>query len=97
MLFRSLPDIPTLAEQGLNDFDITLWFGMWAPAGTPVPIVNKLNAEVAAILQKPDLKEQFAKLGITPAPMKPDEFARFVREQVTVFQKVVKSAGIEPQ
>ena len=92
-----LPDIPTLAEQGLNDFDITLWFGMWAPAGTPVPIVNKLNAEVAAILQKPDLKEQFAKLGITPAPMKPDEFARFVREQVTVFQKVVKSAGIEPQ
>ena len=92
-----LPDIPTLAEQGLNDFDITLWFGMWAPAGTPVPIVNKLNAEVAAILQKPDVKEQFAKLGITPAPMKPDEFARFVREQVTVFQKVVKSAGIEPQ
>ncbi len=92
-----LPEIPTLAEQGMNDFDITLWFGMWAPAGTPPAIVNKLNLEVAAILQKPDVKEQFAKLGITPAPMKPDEFGRFVREQITVYQKVVKSAGIEPQ
>ena len=92
-----LPDVPALAEQGLADFDITLWFGMWAPAGTPAAIVGKLNGEVAAILQKPEVKEQFAKLGITPAPMKPDEFARFVREQIGVYQKVVKSAGIEPQ
>ena len=92
-----LPDIPTLAEQGLHDFDITLWFGMWVPGGTPPAIVNKLNAEVTAILQKTEVKEQFAKLGITSAAMKPDEFGRFVREQIGVYQKVVKSAGIEPQ
>ena len=61
------------------------------------PALKSLIAEVAAILQKPEVKEQFAKLGITSAPMKPDEFARFVREQIGVYQKVVKSAGIEPQ
>lgn len=91
-----LPDVPTLAEQGLGDFDITLWFGIWAPAGTPAAIVNKLNAQVSAILQIPEVREQFAKLGITPAPMKPDEFARFVREQISTYQKIVKQADIQP-
>lgn len=91
-----LPDVPTLAEQGLGDFDITLWFGMWAPAGTPAAIVNKLNAQVNTILQGAEVREQFAKLGIAPAPMKPDEFARFVREQITTYQKIVKQADIKP-
>ena len=91
-----LPEVPTLAEQGLADFDITLWFGMWAPAGTPAAIVNKLNAQVSAILQGAEVREQFAKLGIAPSPMKPDEFGRFVREQVTIYQKIVKQADIQP-
>lgn len=91
-----LPEVPTLAEQGLGDFDITLWFGMWAPAGTPVAIVNKLNAQVNAILQSAEVREQFAKLGIAPTPMKADEFARFVREQITTYQKIVKQADIQP-
>lgn len=91
-----LPDVPTLAEQGLAGFESTLWFGMWAPAGTPVAVVNKLNAQVAAIMQLPEVREQFAKLGISPTPMKPDEFGRFVREQITTFQKIVKSADIQP-
>ena len=91
-----LPEVPTLAEQGLADFDITLWFGIWAPAGTPAAVVNKLNAQVGAILQVPEVREQFAKLGITPAPMKPDEFARFVREQISTYQKIVKLADIQP-
>ena len=91
-----LPEVPTLAEQGLNDFDITLWFGMWAPAGTPAAVVNKLNAQVAAVLLLAEVREQFAKLGITPAPMKPDEFTRFVREQITIYQKIVKQADIQP-
>ena len=91
-----LPEVPTLAEQGLTDFDITLWFGMWAPAGTPAAVVNKLNAQVGAILQVPEVREQFARLGITPAPMKPDEFARFVREQIMTYQRIVKLADIQP-
>lgn len=92
-----MPDVPTLAEQGLTDFDSTLWFGMWAPAGTPPAIVNKLNAQVATILQIPEVREQFLKLGITPQPMKPEEFGKFVREQISTYQKIVKLANIEPQ
>lgn len=91
-----LPDVSPLAEQGLGDFDITLWFGIWAPAGTPVAIVNKVNAQVSSILLMPEVREQFAKLGINPAPMKPEEFARFVRDQVTTFKKIVKQADIQP-
>ncbi len=91
-----MPEVPTLAEQGLTDFDITLWFGVWAPAGTPAAIVNKLNAQVSTILQSTEVREQFSKLGITPAPMRPDEFGRFVREQITTYQKIVKQADIQP-
>ena len=58
--------------------------------------MNKLNAQVNAILQSAEVREQFAKLGIAPAPMKPDEFARFVREQITTYQRIVKEADIQP-
>jgi tripartite-type tricarboxylate transporter receptor subunit TctC len=91
-----MPDVPTLAEQGLKDFDISLWFGVWAPAGTPPAIVQKLNAQIATILQSAEVREQFAKLGITPAPMKPDEFARFVREQIDTYRRIVKQGDIQP-
>jgi tripartite-type tricarboxylate transporter receptor subunit TctC len=91
-----MPDVPALAEQGLKDFDISLWFGVWAPAGTPAAIVQKLNTQIAAILQSAEVRDQFAKLGITPAPMKPDEFARFVREQIDTYRKIVKAADIQP-
>ena len=92
-----LPDVPTIAEQGLHDYDVTLWFGMWAPAGTPLPIVQKLNAAVNAIVFEPRVKEQFTKLGIEPAPMKPDDFAKFVRSQIDFYKKIVARAGVQPQ
>ena len=92
-----LPNVPTIAEQGLAEFNISLWFGMWAPAGTPPAVVQKLNAMVNAALQLPEVKEQFAKLGITPNPMKPDEFARFVRDEIATSQKVVRLPNIQPQ
>lgn len=91
-----LPEVPTLSEQGLSDFDITLWFGMWAPAGTPAAIVNKINAQVTSIMQSPEVREQFGKLGIAPTTMKPEEFARFVRDQISTNQRIVKSADIQP-
>jgi tripartite-type tricarboxylate transporter receptor subunit TctC len=92
-----LPDVPSLAEQGLADFNVSLWFGMWAPAGTPPAVVQKLNALVTSALQLPEVREQFAKLGITPNPMKPDEFSRFVRDEIATYQKIVKQANIQPQ
>jgi tripartite-type tricarboxylate transporter receptor subunit TctC len=91
-----MPDVPTLAEQGLKDFDISLWFGVWTPAGTPPAIVQKLNAQINAILQGAEVREQFAKLGIAPSPMKPDEFARFVREQIDTYRRIVRQADIQP-
>lgn len=91
-----MPDVPSLAEQGLANFDMTLWFGVWAPTGTPATVVNKINSQITAVLQLPEVREQFAKLGISPTPMKPEEFARFVREQIGIYQKIVKSADIQP-
>jgi len=92
-----LPDVPTVAEQGLYDYDMALWFGMWAPAATPVPIVQKLNAAINAIVLEPVVKEQFAKLGIEPAPMKTDDFAKFVRSQMEFYKKIVRAANVPQQ
>ena len=92
-----LPDLPAIAEQGLPDYDMSLWFGMWAPAATPIPVVQKLNAAVNAIVFEPAVKEQFQKLGIEPAPMKPEDFQKFVRSQMDFYKKIVARAGIEPQ
>ena len=92
-----LPDVPTIAEQGLYDYDLTLWFGMWAPAGTPVPVVQKLNGAINAIVLEPIVKEQFAKLGIQAAPMKTDEFAKFVRSQMDFYKKIVRAANVPQQ
>ena len=92
-----LPEVPTIAEQGLGQYDMTLWFGLWGPAALPPPVLLKLNAQVNAITQQADVKEQFAKLGIQPAPMRVDEFARFVRSEVEVYKRIVKQASIQPQ
>lgn len=92
-----LPEVPTLAEQGLNDYDMTLWFGLWAPAGTPAAVVEKLNAAVNRIAEQPEVREQFAKLGIHPAPMSPAQFAKFVRSEIEVYKRIVRQANIQPQ
>jgi tripartite-type tricarboxylate transporter receptor subunit TctC len=70
---------------------------MWAPAGTPPAVVQKLNAQVASIMQNTDVIEQFGKLGISPRPMKPDDFARFVRSEIVTYQRIVKQANIQLQ
>ena len=92
-----LPEVPALAEQGLAGFDISLWFGMWARAGTPAAVVQKLNAQVNAIVQGPEVREQFARLGIAPSPMRPEEFGKFVREQILTNRSIVRDAGIPQQ
>jgi tripartite-type tricarboxylate transporter receptor subunit TctC len=92
-----LPEVATLAEQGLKNYDVTLWFGMWAPAGTPGTVVQKLNAAANAIVGEPNVREQFGKLGLQAAPMRPDEFARFVREDMVVYKRIVAQAKIPQQ
>jgi tripartite-type tricarboxylate transporter receptor subunit TctC len=92
-----LPDVLPIADQGLPGYNVSLWFGMWAPAGTPPTVVQKLNGQVAAILQSADVREQFGKLGISPLPMKPQEFAQHVRSEIAVYQRIVKQAAIPLQ
>jgi tripartite-type tricarboxylate transporter receptor subunit TctC len=93
----SLPDVPTIAEQGFPGFSITLWFGMWVPAGTPQPVVKKLNAEVNRVLQMPEVKTQYATLGVDPVTMQPAEFAKFVRDEIATYQRIVKQGNIQQQ
>ena len=92
-----VPDIPTLAEAGLANYDLALWFGMWARAGTPGAVVQKLNAQVNAVVQGKEVREQFGRIGIAAAPMKPEEFAKFVREQMGTFRRIAREANIPQQ
>src|SRR5258705_3573889 len=92
-----VPDIPTLAEAGLANYDLALWFGLWARAGTPNAVVQKLNAQVNAVVQGKEVREQFGRIGIAPAPMKTEEFSKFVREQMGTLRRIALDANIQPQ
>jgi tripartite-type tricarboxylate transporter receptor subunit TctC len=87
-----LPDVPSLAEQGL-DFDVSAWFGVVAPAGTPRPIVSRYNAEIVKALQLPDVRARLAAIGMDPVTMTPEQFAQFIRDEIARWAPVVKASG----
>jgi len=91
-----LPEAPTVNESGLPGFEVTSWYGVFGPAALPKEIVAKLNADVAAILGAADLKERLAGLGAEPGSMSQEAFARYVREEVIKWAKVVKESGATP-
>lgn len=93
----ALPNVPTVAESGLPGFDYSLWVGIFAPAGTPPDIVDKIARDVRLAAQAADVKERFATLGAEPMPMTPAEFKQFVDGEITESAKVIKAAGIKPQ
>ena len=93
----AVPDIPTIAEQGYSNFEIALWFGVWAPAGTPAAIVKKVNMDINQAMQDPEVKNAYETKGIKATPMSPQEFGKFVREEMAKYQKIAKDANIEPQ
>ena len=92
-----LSAVPTMGEAGVRDADSPLWFGVWAPAGTPAEVVNRISADVRRALMDPGVREKLASLGNDPMDMPPDEFARFVRSEIEDYARVVKAAGIKPQ
>ena len=92
-----LPDVPTIGEAGVPNADSPLWFGVWAPAGTPADIVAKLSTDVRRALADQSVRDKLAGLGNDPMDMPPEEFARFVRSEIADYAKVVKAAGIKPQ
>jgi len=89
----SLPDVPTIAEAGYKGFDANTWFGLVAPAGTPAPIVSKINAEVNRILKMPDVREKFAAEGGGPLGGSSQEFAALLKSDYVKWGKVVKDSG----
>ncbi|MFO1284589.1 MAG: tripartite tricarboxylate transporter substrate binding protein [Burkholderiales bacterium] len=93
-----LPDVPTIAEQGLPGFLFTTWIGLAAPAGTPPAIVNRLHAEMAKALAMPDVKEAFAKQGMDVAPSpSPEAYAQHMRSEQERLAALIRSAGIQPE
>jgi tripartite-type tricarboxylate transporter receptor subunit TctC len=88
-----LPDVPTIAEQGLPGFDVSAWFGVFTTAGTPRPVVNQLNVEIVRILNLPDVREKLMGIGMEPVTNSPDEFAAFVRSEIAKWAQVVKASG----
>jgi tripartite-type tricarboxylate transporter receptor subunit TctC len=91
-----LPDVPTMTEAGVPGFETGQWFGIVAPAATPREIVKKLNAEIARIVQQPEVKDQMSKLGLEPMGSTPEEFDAHIRSEVAKWAKVIKEAGIVP-
>jgi tripartite-type tricarboxylate transporter receptor subunit TctC len=92
-----LPDLPTIMESGVSDYDLSGWNGLFAPAGTPREVVEKLNAEITKIVQMPDVRAKFQDLGAEPAPMKTDEYAAWVQKEVNMWSRLVREAGIKPE
>jgi tripartite-type tricarboxylate transporter receptor subunit TctC len=92
-----LPQVPTVAESGLAGFDYNLWVGVFAPAGTPADVIDKVGRSVGRALEASDVKERMASLGAEPMPMSPAEFDKFVRAEMDDASKVVKAAGIKAQ
>lgn len=94
---EALPELPTVAEAGkdygLTGFDINTWFGVLAPARTPAPVVEKLNAEIRRALQSADVRERMAKLGAEPSPTTPEQFGALIQSELKKYAAVVKASG----
>ena len=94
--FPSVPNLPSMSEAGIAGYDAVSWNGLAAPAGTPRDMVNRIQTEVARVLQLPDIKERFFKDGIEAVGSTPEQFAAHIRSERAKWEKVVEAAGIKP-
>ena len=92
----ALPDVPTAAEAGVPSFEATIWLGLMAPAGTPKPIIDKLNAAVTAAAKRPDIVKLWTDQGAVPMTMSPDTFDTFLRADIVKWAEVVKTFDRQP-
>ena len=93
---EGLPDVPTAAEVGVKGFEVSSWQAIFAPAGTPKPIVQKLNSEISRILKSPEVKARLDALAVEPDGGPPESLANFQKAEIARWAKVVKEAGIKP-
>jgi tripartite-type tricarboxylate transporter receptor subunit TctC len=91
------PEIPTIAESGLSDYEVTGWNGVLAPANTPRPIIDKLNKAIVEALRTPDIEKFLREQGLEPAGNSPEEFARVMHTDIEKWIRVTREAGIKPQ
>jgi tripartite-type tricarboxylate transporter receptor subunit TctC len=91
----AFPDVPTMKESGLEKIDGQVWYGLMAPAGTPAPIIARLNAETVRLLATPEVRERLTSASIDAAGNTPEEFGRFIRAELDKWAPVVKAAGVK--
>ena len=92
-----LPDVPTVAESGLPGFDVTVWFGLLAPADTPVAIIDRLHREAVRILKIKEIRDKLANLGMDVIGNSPEEFAAVIKSETPFWADVIRRAGIKPE
>ncbi len=92
-----LPEVPTLSEAGLPGFEIGSWFGLLAPAGTPAPVVARLNAETVKVLGRADVQSTLGAQGLELAPGSPEQFAAHIKSEIAKFTRIAKAAGIKAE
>lgn len=93
----ALPNVPTIAESGLPGYYAASWYGLMLPAGVPRPVVDALSKEIVAAMEVPAIRDGMLKQGFEPVGNTPAEFAKFIREEIPRWEKVVKNAGIRPE
>jgi len=92
-----LPDVPTFSETVMPGLEVTSWYGLCAPTGTPAPILDKVHADLTALLRAPDLQQRFNDMVLTAAPTSRDEFAKFIAQEAARWARVIKDAKIPLQ
>ena len=92
-----LADVPTIAEAGIPDYDLTTWWGLFAPAGTPPEIVAKIHRDTLAALQNAELRERFAALSVDPGGGSSRDFADYVRQEIAKYDRIVKQVNIKAE
>ena len=92
-----LPDVPTMQESGVPDFEVNSWYGVAAPSGTPVALLDKLNADITTVLRMPDVAQRMNELVMPPAPTSREGFDQFIRAEISRWAQVIKDAGIPKQ
>lgn len=90
----TVPDVPTVAEAGVPGYEFGIWFSVFAPAGTPKPIITRLNQEIVKMLATPDMREKLAATGVNAESSTPEQLGKHLRSEVEKWAKIIKAAGI---
>ena len=92
--FALFPDVPTMTEAGMKDFEINNWYGLSAPAGTPAPIIERMNRALQQAIQDPALRSRFQEVGLVPMSNTPEEFAALIKSDSEKWQKIIQASGV---